>query len=361
VGSAPEAVPVEVPWLHIDADAHQEAILRSVKLRMFSPRSREWERFYEQAAAFYTDHGHLDVTDGELRVWLTRQRSLRTGGFLDPARVSELDAIGMIWSKHAAAWDRGLAYAKAWHTRHGHLMIPATARLDGYSIGAWNRRQRQGYADLTDDQRTELDALDPLWPSGSAPTAASPRTSPPAAPSPGPGTAPAPTRTPRSGPAYGSTSRAPSTTGSTATRSPSWTPSVPGALPDDPAHAGDATCAGRVTGADDSLSGVPGRLERGRDRRRCQDAQEARLLTEDDLAETLDRWHDQVIQGILSRLRGVPPPPAPHDRLEESKEWRSWRSSSAPCRGSPRQDPSYSRLRRTTVPPSPGSVPCSTG
>jgi len=163
VGSAPEAVPVEVPWLHIDADVHQEAILRSVKLRMFSPRSREWERFYEQAAAFYTDHGHLDVTDGELRVWLTRQRSLRTGGFLDPARVSELDAIGMIWSKHAAAWDRGLAYAKAWHTRHGHLMIPATARLDGYSIGAWNRRQRQGYADLTDDQRTELDALDPLW------------------------------------------------------------------------------------------------------------------------------------------------------------------------------------------------------
>lgn len=158
-----EAVPTEVPWLHIDASAHQEAILRSVKLRMFSPRSREWERFYELAAGYYAEHGHLDVPDGEVRIWLNRQRSLRNSGLVDRARISELDAIGMIWSKHAAAWDRGFAYARAWHTRHGDLAIPATAKLDDYRIGSWARRQRQGHDDLTDEQRAQLEELDPLW------------------------------------------------------------------------------------------------------------------------------------------------------------------------------------------------------
>ncbi|MGW3045996.1 hypothetical protein ACWC9T_39715 [Kitasatospora sp. NPDC001159] len=39
---------------------------------------------------------------------------------LDPARVSELDALGMIWSKHANAWERGYAYAKATGEVAGH-------------------------------------------------------------------------------------------------------------------------------------------------------------------------------------------------------------------------------------------------
>ncbi|MEU9047927.1 MULTISPECIES: helicase associated domain-containing protein [unclassified Kitasatospora] len=98
----------------------------------------------------------------ELISWLDRQRDLNGQGLLDAARVAELDALGMIWSKHANAWERGYAYARAWAAHHGHLAIPATEKLDGYAVGAWMRRQRKAEA-LTADQAAKLDALDELW------------------------------------------------------------------------------------------------------------------------------------------------------------------------------------------------------
>ncbi|GHF78673.1 helicase [Kitasatospora xanthocidica] len=171
-GEASEAerpsAPVESPaeWLRIDARHHAARILQTVKLRAFNPRAVEWQRMHAVAAGFHLEHGHLDPTEreqhGELISWLARQRHLNGQGLLDPARVSELEALGMIWSKNANAWERGAAYAAAFHRRHGHLAIPATAKLDDYAVGAWMRRQRK--ADhLTPDQAAELDALDELW------------------------------------------------------------------------------------------------------------------------------------------------------------------------------------------------------
>ncbi|MFD0279292.1 Helicase associated domain protein [Kitasatospora sp. NPDC127111] len=162
------APPVESPieWLRINARHHAARILQTVKLRAFNPRAVEWQRMHAVAARFHIEHGHLDPTDrekhGELISWLTRQRHLNGQGLLDPARVSELDALGMIWSKNANAWERGYAYAKAFHQQHGHLAIPATAKLDDYAVGAWMRRQRKA-AGLTRDQAAKLDALDELW------------------------------------------------------------------------------------------------------------------------------------------------------------------------------------------------------
>lgn len=89
-------------------------------------------------------------------------RHLRGSGLLDAARVGELEALGMIWSKNANAWERGYAYAAAFHHQHGHLAIPAAAKLDDYAVGAWMRRQRKA-ENLTADQAAKLDALDELW------------------------------------------------------------------------------------------------------------------------------------------------------------------------------------------------------
>ncbi|MER7579635.1 Helicase associated domain protein [Kitasatospora sp. NPDC097691] len=162
--TVPPQSPVE--WLRIDARRHADTILRAVKLRVFNPRATEWQRMYAVAAVFHLEHGHLDPTDrtvhGELASWLARQRHLRGQGLLDPARVSELDALGMIWSKHAGAWERGYAYARAFQHQYGHLAIPATAKLDDYAVGAWMRRQRRA-ENLTGEQGAKLDALDELW------------------------------------------------------------------------------------------------------------------------------------------------------------------------------------------------------
>ncbi|MEU4588127.1 helicase associated domain-containing protein [Kitasatospora aureofaciens] len=160
--------PVESPIerLRINARHHANAILQAVKLRAFNPRAVEWQRMHAVAAVFHLRHGHLDPTDktrhGELISWLTRQRHLNGQGLLEAARVSELDALGMIWSKNANAWERGYAYAAVFHHQHGQLAIPATAKLDDYAVGAWMRRQRKA-AGLTKDQVAKLDALDELW------------------------------------------------------------------------------------------------------------------------------------------------------------------------------------------------------
>ncbi|MFD7731281.1 Helicase associated domain protein [Kitasatospora phosalacinea] len=162
--SAPVESPIE--WLRINARQHAAKILQTVKLRAFNPRAVEWQRMHAVAARFHIEHGHLDPTDkakhAELISWLTRQRHLNGQGLLDAARVSELDALGMIWSKNAGAWERGFAYAAAFHRQHGHLAIPATAKLHDYAVGAWTRRQRKA-AGLTTDQVAKLDALDELW------------------------------------------------------------------------------------------------------------------------------------------------------------------------------------------------------
>ncbi|MFE4356751.1 Helicase associated domain protein [Kitasatospora sp. NPDC056800] len=163
-GDQQPVAPVE--WLKVDARRHAARILQTVKLRAFNPRAVEWQRMHAVAAGFHTGHGHLDPVDrtrhAELISWLVRQRHLHGQGLLDAARVSELDALGMIWSKNANAWERGAAYAAAFHRRHGHLAIPATAKLDDYAVGAWMRRQRKA-DNLTGDQAAKLDALDELW------------------------------------------------------------------------------------------------------------------------------------------------------------------------------------------------------
>ncbi|WP_327072078.1 Helicase associated domain protein [Kitasatospora purpeofusca] len=163
-----QPAPVESPieWLKINARHHAARILQTVKLRAFNPRAVEWQRMHAVAARFHIEHGHLDPTDrtehAELVSWLARQRHLNGQHLLDPARASELDALGMIWSKNANAWERGHAYAAAFHHHHSHLAIPAAAKLDGYAVGAWMRRQRKA-AGLTPDQVAKLDALDELW------------------------------------------------------------------------------------------------------------------------------------------------------------------------------------------------------
>ncbi|GAA1249300.1 hypothetical protein GCM10009665_45150 [Kitasatospora nipponensis] len=127
---------------------------------------REWERMYAVAVAFAAEHGHLDATgtgtDRELAHWLAHQRHLHGEAQLRPIRTSRLAELGMIWDDDPNAWERGLAYARAFATRTGHLAIPVAQTLDGYPLGAWMAAQRRANK-LTKHQQKALDALDPLW------------------------------------------------------------------------------------------------------------------------------------------------------------------------------------------------------
>ncbi|MGV9269606.1 helicase associated domain-containing protein [Kitasatospora sp. NPDC003701] len=139
---------------------------RRARARAQDTVRREWERMYAVAAAFAAEHGHLDPAgngvDRELAHWVARQRHLYGEARLRPIWISRLAELGMIWNDDSNAWERGLAYARAFATRTGHLAIPVAQTLDGYPLGTWMAAQRRANK-LTKHRQKALDALDSLW------------------------------------------------------------------------------------------------------------------------------------------------------------------------------------------------------
>ncbi|MET8221681.1 helicase associated domain-containing protein [Streptomyces hirsutus] len=113
--------------------------------RTTSCRHRSRRRLGLAAAQAYRDeHGHLDVPAGytdptgyTLGTFITTMRDARTAGRLEADWIAELDALGMIWDKHDAAWRARLTAAADYLRAHGHLAVPATT-----PVGAWLAEQR---------------------------------------------------------------------------------------------------------------------------------------------------------------------------------------------------------------------------
>ncbi len=78
-------------------------------------------------------------------------------GRLEADWTAELDALGMIWDKHDAAWRSRLAAAADYHRMHGHLAAPTTP------VGAWLAEQRH-LATRHEPDTARADALTALAP-----------------------------------------------------------------------------------------------------------------------------------------------------------------------------------------------------
>ncbi|MEV7383258.1 DEAD/DEAH box helicase [Streptomyces lydicus] len=138
---------IERRW-HFDFTVHPERIARAMDLASFDPRdlavSRSRRLGLAAAQSYRDQYGHLDVpadytdpTGYTLGTFITTMRDARTAGRLEADWIAELDALGMIWDKHDAAWRSRLAAAADYLRTHGHLAAPATTR-----IGAWLAEQR---------------------------------------------------------------------------------------------------------------------------------------------------------------------------------------------------------------------------
>ncbi|MEW2325338.1 Helicase associated domain protein [Streptomyces griseoincarnatus] len=133
---------------HFDFTVHPERIAQAMDLTSFDPRdpavSRSRRLGLAAAQSYRDQYGHLDVpadytdpTGYRLGTFITTMRDARTAGRLETDWTAELDALGMIWDKHEAAWRARLAAAADYHRAHGHLAAPATT-----PVGAWLAEQR---------------------------------------------------------------------------------------------------------------------------------------------------------------------------------------------------------------------------
>lgn len=156
---------------HFDFTVHPERIARAMDLISLDPRgpgvSRS-RRLGLAAAQAYRDHyGHLDVpadhtdpTGYKLGTFITTMRDAAKTGRLEADWIAELDALGMIWDKHDAAWRTRLTAAADYHRAHGHLAAPATT-----PVGSWLAEQRHLHAhNKLDPARADaLASLAPDW------------------------------------------------------------------------------------------------------------------------------------------------------------------------------------------------------
>ncbi|MEV7755951.1 Helicase associated domain protein [Streptomyces griseofuscus] len=119
------------------------------------------------AVRYRAEHGHLrvpadyeDAYGYRLGAFITGQRTAHRTGTLDPAWIAELEALGMIWDGHEAAWQGHLAAVEAYQAEHGHLAIPAQAP-GGQFLADQRSLDRKGR--LTPARAAQLDALDADW------------------------------------------------------------------------------------------------------------------------------------------------------------------------------------------------------
>lgn len=170
-------------WLGAQRAAHkagelpQEQVERLDALGMdwTNRNDRKWMSLYDVAAAYYHEHGSLNVPseyvtpDGVLLgKWVARQRYAylnpdRSSARVTPERKALLDKLGMVWEKYDP-WQERYDLALAYKTEHGDLEIPSVYKTaDGVWLGSWVSRQRQalnsGSSALSSERRKLLRIL----------------------------------------------------------------------------------------------------------------------------------------------------------------------------------------------------------
>ncbi len=170
-------------WLGAQRAAHkagelpQEQVERLDALGMdwTNRNDRKWMSLYDVAAAYYHEHGNLNVPseyvtpDGVLLgKWVARQRYAylnpdRSSARVTPERKALLDELGMVWEKYDP-WQERYDLALAYKTEHGDLEIPSVYKTaDGVWLGSWVSRQRQalnsGSSALSSERRKLLRTL----------------------------------------------------------------------------------------------------------------------------------------------------------------------------------------------------------
>ncbi|WP_435059646.1 Helicase associated domain protein [Streptomyces sp. bgisy060] len=160
-----------------------DLIARFVERRVLQPDSELWLTGYDLLHRWVGEHGHAQVPltatvpapgsedDGEvyaLGSWVSEQRRAQREGVLAPWRFDMLNALGMVWSVHDAAFEVWVSCARKYFAVYGTLAAPREAVVDGRAIGQAlaNFRKPGGLGKNAERARARdglLRAVDPDW------------------------------------------------------------------------------------------------------------------------------------------------------------------------------------------------------
>ncbi len=155
--------------------------LEAIGMTWDSVRDLSWQRYYQEAAAYYKQHKDLNVkatyttkSGVKLGSWLSNLRTYKKNNvqqsYLTKERIAQLDKLGMVWDVPDYIWEQNYAACVEYHREHGDLDVPNDyVSKDGLKIGIWVRRQRllrQGKAvgtKLTEEQVQRLSNIGMVW------------------------------------------------------------------------------------------------------------------------------------------------------------------------------------------------------
>jgi hypothetical protein len=203
-GSGPSAPARQLLKFSTPRDPAQLAAF--INLRVINPEHEHWRRGIEAAVIYAREYGDLKVPftfrvpgrdDQEaeaegwpaalagfpLGQWIADARRFYARGDMDEDRVKQLEKLGMIWSHFDVAWEEGLAAARGWAAKAGHLLAPLDATYQGYRVGIWlknaraaarkgaeiEQRRAEGLpvqssaGALSEERREQLEEIDPSW------------------------------------------------------------------------------------------------------------------------------------------------------------------------------------------------------
>ena len=157
-------------------DADRERRLQALPGWTWDTRASQWEEGFSRLREYVKSHGDARVprsyTDGgyPLAQWVQTQRTNHTKrtlevGTLEADREHRLkDLPGWTWDPRASQWEEGFSHLQHYVKRHGHAVVPASHREEGYPLGRWATKQRVNYAEgtLEADREHQLEDL-PGW------------------------------------------------------------------------------------------------------------------------------------------------------------------------------------------------------
>ncbi|MEU6353591.1 Helicase associated domain protein [Streptomyces sp. NPDC047072] len=163
--------------------AERTAALESLGVKLVRAFERGWQQGVAVARLYHAEFGHLNIqarhtftdSNGEefrLGAWIAKVRERRASGKLTDDRISELDALGMIWDVKETSWRDHYTAASEFFRAHHHLEIPSKHVTDPpkeLRLGSWISRQRTDYkkGTITAARIKELDEIGMRWPARS--------------------------------------------------------------------------------------------------------------------------------------------------------------------------------------------------
>jgi hypothetical protein len=135
----------------------------------WGPLEAAWEERYNELVAYRQTHDHCNVPwreESGLGRWLDTQRTAYKKGSsnLTEKRRKRLEALGVQWDRHEAAWEEKYNELVAYKQKNGHCDVPQSEES---GLGVWLNDQRRaykkGWSKLTEKRQKRLEALGVRW------------------------------------------------------------------------------------------------------------------------------------------------------------------------------------------------------